>query len=46
MRRPEITDDVALAEEIEHLIVEAQENGVSDYEIEQVLERQKSIVDD
>jgi len=46
MRRPEIASDVTLEEEIEHLIAEAQENGVPDSEIRDVLERQKRIRDD
>jgi len=46
MRRPEITDDVALSEEIEHLIIEAQENGVPDHDIRGVLESLKNVADE
>jgi len=45
MQRQEITDDVALAEEVEQLIIEAWENGLSDHEIEETLERQKQLLD-
>jgi len=44
MQRQEITDDVALAEEIERLLLEAEENGVPADEQREVLERQKQFV--
>lgn len=45
MQRQAITDDVALADEIEPLILEAEENGVEPHEIKRVLERQKGLVE-
>lgn len=44
MRRQEITDEVALAEEIEHLVIEAQENDVPDHDIRDVLDSMKNFV--